>query len=165
MTPIRIDHYNVEWTDHEERPLPESGTFALGIYEQVPVEEYPFPDRPGALQPLDEGGLAPSGTEVARLDSAEDPLQPRTLELTLTERLEVVAVRQTPGTLEIRVNATLIHVHESWDYDLGNSASSQLASSLRDAGLDLAPGDQITVEVQARDVTGAWRVTVVEQSR
>ncbi|MFR9777207.1 hypothetical protein ACL02O_14235 [Micromonospora sp. MS34] len=144
--------------------VPASGTFGLAIGERTPLDQYPLPSRPsGALGPL----ALPAGcTEVpcqGFVIIRSDPADPsRPVEQTVTwKTIDSIAMdAQTPGLLHLRVNGTEIKTGRWWDY-AGYSDGmygDQDGRWKRDFGLDLRPGDPVTIEIVPERITGAWQV-------
>ncbi|GIJ80615.1 hypothetical protein SAMN05443287_11571 [Micromonospora phaseoli] len=147
--------------------VPEHGMFGLAVGERVPFDEYPLPARPpGPLPSLDEqtecvGALCPY---VVTLRS--DPADPtRTISQTLSWRTlsHIDLVTQTPGRLRVRIDDVEITTTEWWDYEpvgVGLQGDRDLGWK-EDFGLDLNPGEQVTVEVVPEHFTGEWRVLLI----
>ncbi|MFG3578246.1 hypothetical protein [Micromonospora chersina] len=144
--------------------VPASGTFGLAISERTPLDQYPLPSRPsGAPGPL----ALPAGcTEVPcqgfviiRSDPA-DPSRPVQQTVTWKTTHSIVLAAQTPGLLHLRVNGTEIKTGRWWDY-AGNPDGmygDEDGRWKRDFGLDLRPGDPVTIEIVPERITGAWQV-------
>lgn len=145
-------------------PLPSEGTFSLGVYERVPVEDYPFPPRPEALAPLDYRGMVWPGLIVDTIE-ASGSSGTHVHELRAPAGLSIYAIAQTPGKLTILVNGTPILIHESWDYSQAMSESLYLVEGGDEYGLDLAPGDPVSIEVRPERMTGDWLVLLVDTSQ
>jgi hypothetical protein len=163
-----IARLRLDETDDGEVWLPDTGTFGLAIGERIPFEQYPLPPRPsGALGPLGgQSGLPTGCTEalcpdavIIRSDPA-DPTRPvrRTLTWKTVDSIDMIA--QTPGLLHLRVNGVEVTTGEWWDYDMNGYGmyGDQDGDWKRQFGLDLRPGDPVTIEAVPEHITGAWQV-------
>lgn len=153
-------------TDGGRVPIPDTGTFGLAIGERMPFDRYPLPPRPsGTLEPLRED--LPAGcTEklcpdvvIIRSDPA-DPARPVRRTLTWETMHGIDMVAQTPGLLHVRVNGVEVTTGEWWDYAMGGYGmyGDSDGGWKREFGLDLHPGDSVTVEIVPEHMTGAWQV-------
>ncbi|WP_158566429.1 hypothetical protein [Micromonospora craterilacus] len=147
-------------------PVPENGTVALAIGERIPFDQYPLPPRPaGPLGPLDH--TLPAGcTEalcpnvvIIRSDPA-DPTRPVRQTLAWRTLTSIDMIAQTPGLLHLRVGGVEVGTGEWWDYEMAGYGTygDEGGEWKREYGLDLSPGDQVTVEVVPEHITGAWQV-------
>ncbi|MFG2106226.1 hypothetical protein [Micromonospora chersina] len=153
-------------TDKVPVAIPDSGTFGFAIGVRIPFDQYPLPPRPsGALAPLPRTlmagcteALCPDAV-IIRSDPA-DPKRPvrRTVTWKATDSVEMLA--QTPGLLHVRVNGVEITTGEWWDYEAHTVGmfGDRNGGWKREFGLDLRPGDPVTVDVEPEHVTGAWQV-------
>jgi hypothetical protein len=152
-----------------EVPIPARGTIAFAIGERVPFADYPFPSRPpGPLRSWE--GMLPAGcTPVECPDTViigSDPTDPgrpvrRTLTWQTVRSVEMAA--QTPGRLHLIVEGVTVATGEWWDYStggvgVGGEAEGEWKTRY---GLDLRPGDRVTVEIIPEHVTGPWQVVLM----
>ncbi|MEV6815927.1 hypothetical protein [Micromonospora sp. NPDC051296] len=149
-------------------PVPENGTVALAIGERIPFDQYQLPPRPaGTLGPL-ENNLPAGCTEalcpnvvIIRSDPA-DPTRPVRQTLTWRTLTSIDMIAQTPGLLHLRVGGVEVGTGEWWDYEMAGFGTygDERGEWKRKHGLDLSPGDQVTVEVVPEHFTGAWQVVL-----
>ncbi|MFC0029709.1 hypothetical protein ACFFMM_09260 [Micromonospora chaiyaphumensis] len=155
-------------TDMVPAAIPDGGTFGLAIGVRIPFDQYPLPPRPsGPLAPLPRTLMA-GCTEALCPDAViirsdpSDPKRPakRTVTWKTPDSVEMLA--QTPGLLHVRVNGVEITTGEWWDYEVNTVGRFGDLSSgwKREFGLDLRPGDPVTIEVEPEYVTGAWQVVL-----
>lgn len=146
--------------------IPDSGTFGLAIGVRIPFDQYPLPPRPsGTLEPLHQTLMAGCTEElcpdavILRSDSA-DPKRPVQRALTWKTMYSVDMVAQTPGLLHVRVNGVEITTGEWWNYDMGTSGmyGDKDRAWKREFGLDLNPGESVTIEIVPEHMTGDWQV-------
>src|SRR5215475_4649516 len=141
------------------------GTYTIGVYQEVPFAQYPLSPRPRKLPALDvmPFGLGSGSSAIQTVDSdPNDPLAPRTLSSTMPECgttavncNPAVATSQTPGFLQITVNGVVASTAEFWDYS-GIGWMFNIVPGMNDK-LRLHAGEQVTVTVTPRYVTGAWK--------
>ncbi|MBM0227028.1 MULTISPECIES: hypothetical protein [Micromonospora] len=153
-------------TDLVPVAIPDSGTFGLAIGVRIPFDQYPLPPRPsGPLDPLHQTLMA-GCTErlcpdavIVRSDPA-DPTRPVQRTLTWKTIDSVDMLSQTPGLLHVRVNGVEIITGEWWDYAMSSSGrfGDRRGAWKREFGLDLKPGDPVTIEIVPEHITGAWQV-------
>ncbi|WP_446217947.1 hypothetical protein [Micromonospora sp. IBHARD004] len=158
--------HRVEETGYVPVAIPDSGTFGLAIGVRIPFDQYPLPPRPsGPLDPLHQTLMA-GCTErlcpdavIVRSDPA-DPTRPvqRTLTWKTIDSVDMLA--QTPGLLHVRVNGVEITTGEWWDYQMSavGMFGDRRGAWKREFGLDLNPGDSVTIEIVPEHITGAWQV-------
>ncbi|HSJ60198.1 MAG TPA: hypothetical protein VK895_03130 [Jiangellaceae bacterium] len=86
---------------------------ALGIYQDVPWDEYPFPPRPDVLPKL-----SPEFADFATVHLTSDPRNPNLAkELILEyEAFHLLMDAQTPGILHLRLNGVEADPIYFWDY-------------------------------------------------
>ncbi|MET8090152.1 hypothetical protein [Micromonospora sp. NPDC005220] len=149
-------------------PIPDAGTFGIAIGERVPFDRYPLPPRPATLGSLDQA--LPAGCTEALCPDAviirsnpDDPM--RSVRRTLTWRpLDSIGmVAQTPGLLHLRVNGVEVMTGEWWDYAMSGNGmyGDKDAAWKREFGLDLRPGESVTIEIVPEHFTGSWQVVFV----
>ncbi|SFQ99821.1 hypothetical protein SAMN04488564_101935 [Lentzea waywayandensis] len=136
-------------------PSPESGSFALGVGEAVPVSEYPFPPRPQTLETFPPS-LGEPAIEV-RSDAA-DPAGRKEITAAWPGDNELHAEMNTPGRMRILVNDVEVINYSHWTYGLGSSHT--LPGNWPRRGLQLTKGQQVKITVIPERTTGEWRVTL-----
>ncbi|WP_064741896.1 SigE family RNA polymerase sigma factor [Hamadaea tsunoensis] len=133
----------------DREPLPAGssvhGQWAVAVLQEVPWDEYPFPTRPAALEPLPES-LPFDGPRI-------DPAHLRSITLPWKKSMAVTGYQQSPGRLTIRVGDADAAVLKSWGYSL-----SEQSACLSDAHLDLHEGDPVTISVSSEATEGDWYV-------
>jgi hypothetical protein len=143
--------------------IPETGTFGLAIGERIPFDAYPLPPRPSTLRPLEfpagcTPAQCPDGINI--WSNPFDPTRPvrRTVIWRTMESLDMVA--QTPGFLHVRVNGVEVMKGEWWDYKMlyFGMYGDEGGAWKRDFGLDVRPGQAVTIEIVPEHITGAWQV-------
>lgn len=127
------------------------GEFAVGIGEPVPVSEYSFPPRPETLVDIDD--LNAPGDITIRADR-NDPDARQTLTVVWRELCYLDAALNTPGRLEVLVDDKAVYDLDSWSYG-GTSGS---ATFEEEDGLQLSPGQTVTITVIPERTTGDWSV-------
>ena len=136
-------------------PLPENGSFALGVGEAVPVSEYPFPPRPQTLETFQPSFGEPA-IEV-RSDAA-DPAGRREITAAWPGDNELQAEMNTPGRMRILVNDVEVVDYSHWTYGVGSV--HVLPRDWTGHGLQLTEGQQVKITVIPERTTGEWRVTL-----
>lgn len=131
--------------------------FRIGVYQAVPLDEFPFPEPPDQLSGLSASLL--SGLPGRRLIFSGLPAQQQEgftytvpVDRGLTARVETVA----PGTLRMYVDDRLVWTSRSWDYSMD---IAEMSISLHDLGI--APGDQVQIRFEDdRFPPGSFAFTV-----
>jgi hypothetical protein len=136
-------------------PLPPSGTFALGVGEDVPVDEYPFPPRPQTLETFTP--QHPTPTIELKSDPA-DPAGRKESTIQWPGRNVMVAQMNTPGRMRVLVDDVLVVDFSHWSYIVGSN-HVWLDDVKKDYGLDLADGQTVKITVIPERITGEWKVT------
>jgi hypothetical protein len=74
------------------------------------------------------------------------------------DSIDIVA--QTPGLLHVRVNGVRVATGEWWDYEMSGFGmyGDQGGQWKAEFGLNLRPGQSVTVELVPEHITGAWQV-------
>ncbi|HEX7306684.1 hypothetical protein [Lentzea sp.] len=145
----------------EVLPLPASGSFAVGIGEEVPVEEYPLPPPPSTLPALQP--QFPEASVELRSDPA-DPLARKESTIAWPGRSGLVVRTNTPGRIRVLVDDVLVVDYSNWDYFEGShqidAGSYELAH-----GPEPAAGQTVRITVVPERITGEWSVALVPQQR
>jgi hypothetical protein len=149
----------------EPGPVPADATFALGVGEAVPVEDYPFPPRPESLPSVDSmlGSINPD----TRIDVRRaDPNQPNgTWRSTVTLPslpVYVQAASNTPGRITVLVDDVEVYEYEKWTYDDRSGLSLRQDSWETRAGSKVEPGATVDITVIAEGTSGDWAVVLRE---
>lgn len=137
-------------------PLPESGSFTLGVGEAVPVNEYPFPPRPQTLETF-QPSLGEPAIEV-RSDAA-DPARQKEITAAWPGDNMLHAEMNTPGRMRILVNDVEVINYSHWTYGVGSTQT--LPGDWTRHGLQLTEGQQVKITVIPERTTGDWRVTFI----
>ena len=137
-------------------PSPESGSFALGVGEAVPVSEYPFPPRPQTLQEL-QPALPEPAIEV--LSDASDPAARKEVIVPWPGHNVLSADMNTPGRIRVLLDDVEIADYSNWSY---NPGGTQIWPDDWNAkyGLHLAEGKNVKITVIPERTTGEWRVAL-----
>lgn len=151
------------------KPVPEQSRVRIGIYEQVPLASYPFPDAPDPLPALDLYGnlLPPNGHQfpLTLVSAGQLPAGPAhrvrvgptgtwSGTVTLNKGLDIESQTVAPGELHFLVDGEEVGSHFGWDYDISGSV---LTLSLAELGIQ--KGDTVTVTVRAERFPGSsWAV-------
>jgi hypothetical protein len=145
-----------EPTSSKVLPLPPSGTFALGIGEEVPVSEYPLPPRPQTLQPILPAG--PGATIELKPDPA-DPVARKELTVEWPGPNTMTVQMNAPGRVRVLVNDVEVVDFSHWSYASGSTPvwSDHLKETY---GLDLSEGQTVKITVIPERITGDWLVTL-----
>jgi hypothetical protein len=136
-------------------PSPESGSFALGVGEAVPVSAYPFPPRPQTLETFQPSFPEPA-IEV-RSDAA-DPAGRKEITAAWPGDNVLHAEMNTPGRMRILVNDVEVINYSHWTYGVGSTQT--LPGDWPRHGLQLTEGQQVKITVIPERTTGDWRVTL-----
>jgi len=145
-------------------PLPAGGTFALGVGEAVPVNEYPFPPRPQTLEKMDSIRLGPAIEPmfVLRADPA-DPAAPKEATVEWPGPSLLLAGMNTPGRIRVLVNDTLFIDLTHWSYVVLSTQAEWPAFDGKDYGL--SKGQTVKITVIPERTTGDWRVELVQRAQ
>jgi hypothetical protein len=127
----------------------------------VPFEQYVFPPRPEALEPIigPSDQCDPVYPYRWRSDPA-DPLRPLSATIEL-RHYRVEALAQTPGFLTISVNGVEAGRVEQWTYQPWAASREPVyldPGILQDAGLDAAVNDRVSITIEPEHMTGDWLV-------
>ena len=136
-----------------------TGEFALGVGEEMPVGEYPFPPRPETLEDVDHLGLS-DGTpgDVNLRADRDDPDARQTTTMVWPGSISLRAALNTPGRLEVFIDDQAVYEVDSWNYE----GVTGFATLGEEDGLLFAPGQSVTVTVIAERTTGDWIVQLSE---
>jgi len=134
-------------------PAPASGTFALGVGEAVPVNEYPFPPRPQTLATMSPHYPLP--TIELRSDRA-DPVARKEFTIQWPGHNSLRAAMNTPGRMRVLVNDVQVVDFSHWSYTAGGV--EVLSGWERTHGLEFAEGQDVRITVIPERVTGEWVV-------
>ncbi len=122
----------------------------FGIYQRVDPAAYPLPPRPKKLAVLTGPMSAGDGKILGTVDSRTVTGGPNAA-VTLTRTLPVTGLDYqlgfvSPGQVLVSVNGTAIGRHESWGYGEWGAGGTHISrSDLAAAGLDVRPGDKVTI--------------------
>jgi len=151
---------------------PNATTWAMAVYQDVPVESYVFPPAPAPLPTVDPAGSMahPETAPVLDVGGQGAPAQPNGLTEVTFQRDATVTVKHgllllldasVPGDLEIRVNGAVIWTPKSWSYG-GEGAQRGWTP----AELGLRPGQSATISVIAHRYLGAtWHLTAYDAAQ
>ncbi|HEU4675078.1 MAG TPA: hypothetical protein VFS29_03775 [Motilibacteraceae bacterium] len=142
-------------------PLPaaqrRAGSLAVGVYQRVPLADYPLPPRPPTLQPLSR--VSGPGTLDSRDVGANGTF---TVRAVVGPKIELRTTAVAPGAIRLLVNGKAINEVDSWRWDVVAGAGTNLdQDTLRRAGVDVADGTTVTVTVEAsRFAVPGWTLAV-----
>lgn len=142
-------------------PLPAArrpgAVFAVGVYERVPLADYPLPPRPATLQPLSR--VSGPGTLDSRDVGANGTFSVRAV---VGPKTELKTMSVAPGALRLLVNGKAINEADSWRWDFGSQVGTNLdQDTLRAAGVQVPDGTTVTVTVEAsRFAVPGWTLEV-----
>ncbi len=139
--------------------------FRIGVYQAVPLDEYPFPDRPEVLLPDFDAfnALLPRYGGPRLVFSGAHPSDPTgfTYTVPVSKGLRVVLQTVAPGTFRLFADDRLVATQYSWTYD---SESHEFSVSLSDLGI--ASGDQVAIRFEVdRFPPGTYRFAVYDSRR
>lgn len=136
------------------------GRVALGVYQDVPWDEYPFPPRPDVLPELSPG------PDFAAEHLTSDPRDPnRHQEFVLEyEAFLLVMEAQTPGILRLRVNGVDSEPIYFWGYGYHPELMPDIQPREERSGLPVPVPHEtpVRLEVLPEGFTGAWQIYVIE---
>ena len=143
------------FTATTDQPVTAETEVAMGIYQAVPWDEYPFPPRPDELPDLPPPAMQVD--DVLNSDP-DDPNAPR--EFVLDHAVvSIDLVAQSPGILRLRIDGVEVDPIYSWDYGYRPLLSLRWPPFNE----DMRPGEPpIRLEVQPEGFTGAWVLHVSE---
>lgn len=129
---------------------------AIGIYQDVPWDEYPFPPRPDGLPDLSPG------PEFAAAHLTSDPRQPNLpKELILEyEGFELLMEAQTPGILRLRVNGVESDPVYFWGYGYHPEPRPDVQPRT-ETGMPIPYDTPVRLEVVPEGFSGAWQIYVI----
>jgi hypothetical protein len=137
-------------------PLPQTGTFAIGVGEEVPPSEYPFPPRPQTLGTFTPRYPAP--TIELKSDPA-DPLARKEFSVEWPGNAVLVAQLNTPGRIQVLVDDVEVVDYSNWSYVVGSTQQwSEDWKTLH--GVDFPKGRTVKITVIPERITGDWMVTL-----
>ena len=93
--------------------------FRIGVYQGVPVDQYPFPPRPAELLAVslaDFRFTLRGPTLLAVRGSSADPNQSVARTVTLTGALVIDGTAVEPGQVSVLVNGRQVFQSRTWDY-------------------------------------------------
>lgn len=151
------------------QPLPPAiPSLAVGVYQDVPVAEYPLPSPPATVPttPPDGGIALPELRRAIEVGAgATSGTVTRTVAYspTLTARVQAWA----PGEIVLGLNGQEVGGASFWTYSSDAAEVSLDAETLREAGLVVPrTGEPVAITVTARRFASpAWRVWLGEQVR
>jgi hypothetical protein len=137
-----------------DEPVTAEAEIAVGIYQAVPWDEYPFPPRPDVLPDL------PGGSDDADAVVESDHDDPNAVrEFTVSAPFSLHTYAQTPGILRVWVDGTELDPIYSWDYGYSPDISSNWPPP--DAAVrSVEP--PLHVEIRPEGFTGRWEIHVRE---
>ncbi|HEX5996998.1 MAG TPA: hypothetical protein VFY84_17785, partial [Jiangellales bacterium] len=130
---------------------------AIGIYQDVPWDEYPFPPRPDVLPELSPG---PDFAAAHLTSDPRDPNLPRELILEY-EAFELLMEAQTPGIIHLRVNGVEADPIYFWDFGYHPDPMPDVQPR-SEVGMPIAHETPVRLEVVPESFTGAWQIYVIE---
>ncbi|HMG31796.1 MAG TPA: hypothetical protein VK585_16940 [Jiangellaceae bacterium] len=150
------------------RPAPDAGTASLSLYEWVGPDQFPYPDPPASLTPLQPLNLTPDRSVVM---VQSDPLDPAAEQTGMfrwpfppADFLFSMEMRaQTPGMLRLLLGGSEVGRGYWWDYRQAVAWSSAcLDRTATDHPATL--GDEGALTVIPERMTGAWAVALYTDS-
>lgn len=133
-------------------------TWRLAVYEAVPLDDYPFPERPEQLLALDSGPLAGEGRRLVWGDASVDP-EGFVYTVPVRHGLELRVETVEPGELRMLVDGVVRATYRSWTYEQEGYGAFV---SLRELGVQ--PGDTVDISFEAERFTGTtYRVAVYDR--
>jgi hypothetical protein len=126
----------------------EGTRFRVGVYEAVPLDEYPFPDRPDQLRPLDNGAVQSDGRRLVWGDGSGDS-EGFTYTVPVERGLEVRVATVEPGEWRMLVNGVVMASARSWTYE-----QEGFGAFLSLDQLGIRPGDEVVLSFQTDRFTG-----------
>ncbi|MGN6333425.1 MAG: hypothetical protein ACTHOD_17560 [Motilibacteraceae bacterium] len=142
-------------------PLPSgrrpAAVFGVGVYQRVPLADYPMPPRPAALIPLSR--VSGPGTLDSREVGANGTF---TVRAVVGPKTELKTMSVAPGALRLLVDGKAINEADSWQWDIGHQTGTNLdQDTLRAAGVQVPDGTTVTVTVEAsRFAVPGWTLEV-----
>lgn len=147
---------------------PVTPTLLLGVYQDVPVADYPLPSLPATVPttPPDGGIALPEllrSVEVGAGMTSGTVTRTLAYSPTLTARIQAWA----PGEFVLALNGHEVGGASFWTYSSDAAQVSLDAVMLREAGVAVPrTGEPITITVTARRFASpAWRVRLGEEVR
>ena len=130
---------------------------ALGIYQDVPWDEYPFPPRPDVLPQL-----SPELADFATVHLTSDPRNPNLAkELILEyEAFHLLMEAQTPGILHLRLNGVEADPIYFWDYGYHPDPMPDVQPR-SESGVPIPHETPVRLEVLPEGFSGAWQIHVI----
>jgi hypothetical protein len=123
-------------------------TWRLAVYEAVPLDEYPFPDRPDQLLPIDQGAVSGGGPRLVWGDGSADQ-EGFTYTVPVEGGLEVRVATVEPGEWRMLVNGVVMVTDRSWTYE-----QEGFGANLTLDQLGIRPGDEVELSFQTDRFTG-----------
>jgi hypothetical protein len=156
------------------KPVSDQSRVRIGIYEQVPLASYDFPDAPNPLPALElYGNLLPrehnhplvlvsAGPLTA--DAGEPvivgPNSSWSADVTLNHGLSIESQTVAPGELHFLVDGREVASDFGWDY---NNSGSGVTLTLADLGVH--KGETVTLMIRAERFPGAsWAVLFSDEA-
>jgi|GEM_PF-3308819 len=135
--------------------------FRIGVYQGVPLDQYPFPPRPAKLVPVSlvAGFGLGDATVLVVQGSTADPNQAVSRTIQLPRSLEIVGNAVEPGQVSVLVNGRQVVQARTWDY-----TSQSFGASFDLAALGLKPGQRAVITVRPARYTGATWIVALLQS-
>jgi hypothetical protein len=141
-------------------PLPATGTFALGVGEEVPVNEYPFPPRPQTLENMDSFRLGPAAEPMIELRAdPADPAAPKETTVEWPGPSLLLAGMNTPGRIRVLVDDNLFIDVSNWSYGVHSTQAEWPTFGGNDYGI--SKGQTVKITVIPERTTGDWRVELL----
>ncbi|MFD9700081.1 hypothetical protein [Lentzea sp. NPDC059081] len=141
-------------------PLPDKGSFAVGVGEAVPVDEYPLPPRPQTLATFPpQPGREP---EFELRSDPSDPVARKELTVRWPGRSSLRAQMNTPGKVRVLVNDVQVIDISNWGYGV---YQQEISPTDWERGPNFAEGQTVRITVIPERVTGDWLVTLTPRGR
>ncbi|XVV07134.1 hypothetical protein ACQPW3_17810 [Actinosynnema sp. CA-248983] len=136
-------------------PAPEAGRWGFRVGEGLSLADYSFPPRPPELPALPR--VAPQ--DVLARSNPEHPAGQAsvTFEWSATEGLELDL--NSPGRVQVFVNDVRVLDAVFWTWGPNSASTAPVSEWPRLHGLDLKPGQEVTLVVVPERTSGEWRVT------
>lgn len=141
----------------------QTASIQVGMYQDVPVADYPFPPRPKVVDAPAQHPDTVSFEELTHSTKMEPatPDDTKSLRVAYTPDLSAAIRSWAPGVVELLVNGTIVTGLPSWTYTEGGTQIDLTPSTLTDAGITPTAGEVITITARGSRFTDpAWRVTV-----
>lgn len=143
----------------ETGTLPAGASFHVAVGQRVAWDEYPFPDRPEVLDPLDSNRFdeRPGTRRVSAVP--EHPAEAAGIALAWGN-WDLHFAQSAPGILRLKVNGVEVYQCANWAYAAGGCGYDLdlTSAELRAKVPSLRPGEKVTITVEPEHVTEEWAV-------